>query len=100
MQLELDRSIKVTKHARDRIAESQLTVEEAIAMIWKSESEKSLNKKDKKYKREKYGAEQERVSYWRNGPCIFTLMEKLDDITKEPIYLLITMTNQEITMRW
>lgn len=99
MELEPSRQIKVTRHARERIAESQLTVADAIVMIRESQQEKSLNSKDKKYKREKYGEQQDHVTYWRFGSCIFTILEKLDDVTQEPIYLLITMTNQVITVR-
>lgn len=99
MELKPSRKIKVTRHARDRIAESQLTLDEAIAMIRESQQEKSLHNRDKKYKREKYGEDQDHVTYWRSGSCIFTLMEKLDNVTNEPIYLLITMTNQVITIR-
>lgn len=95
--MDTDLRIKFTKHAQERMLEAGLTYKQSIWMLQTAIKEKPQGMG--KYKRSRYGAEQEYVSYWRNGTVIFTVLKKNDFRTSQPIILVLTIIDQRVTLR-
>lgn len=85
----LDRYVKFSTHARERLVECQLTLPKAIWYLYQAEPEKlpkPLRKKKSKY--------HDTALYYRYGTVVFTLLPMIDRDTHEPIYLIVTIYDQ------
>lgn len=90
------RRIVFTKHAYTRMNECRLDPKKAWWLVGHAEPEKLVHQGE--YKREKYNGN-DGVSYLRNGSIVFTVVDKADGKTGEPIRLVITLTDQRVTAR-
>lgn len=80
-----------TKHSQDRLRECQINLPKAVFMLYSGTKEK-LPKELAKAKN-KYSDE---AIYIRNGTIIFTLIDSINKITKEDIYLVVSVYDQQI----
>lgn len=90
-----DLQVILTKHAIERLAESQLTLQDGLKLIATSNIE-ILGKSDRSYKQNKY---KDHAIYLRNGTFVFTCIKTMDKIRKFEVLLVVTVTNQLITSR-
>ena len=89
----LDRYIKFTKHARDRMNECQIEPVKCAWLIYGAEKyslPRDLNLNKKKYS--------EKTLYYRNGTYVFTLLPKTDITTGDNIYLVISVYDQRMDL--
>lgn len=91
----IDKYAVFTRHAHDRLRECQLTIAKASWMLYSAEVD-DLPKDIKRYKREKYGADSLHLRY---GTILFTLVPAIDKYTGDPIYLVLSVFDQRISIR-
>ncbi len=87
-----DLPIRYTHHARERLFQCQLDMKSASELL--RGSIKSFIKLD--YTKKKY--KDRSVEHWVNGTIIFTLRESKSRNTGNPVILVITVTDQRITL--
>lgn len=81
-------------HAKDRLREFRISLSTAYYDLCDATQEKAPNGK---YKKERYNGNQG-IVYLRFGPVIFTGKRILDFRTRDPIFLVITVTDQRVTL--
>lgn len=87
-----DRSLKITRHAYERAYEFQLTPSKLVWMFWNSEPESSPpgKRQDSKFA--------DKTRYFRHGTFVFVAGETDHKDTGEPIYLLLTVYDQRMSL--
>lgn len=81
-------------HAKERIRESNMSLHTAYYFLCNAEKEKNPMVQ---YKRQKYHGNNG-VKYLRYGSYIFTGKQVIDKRTNEPIFIIITFTDQRVTL--
>lgn len=84
-----------TRHARERMKLWNLSQSRAYHMLCEAIPDRAP---DRKFKEKRYHGNYG-VKYLRWGNFIFTGKEMLDKMTREPIFLIITVTDQRIMLR-
>ena len=90
--LDNSRKLILTRHARSRSEQFQLSIEKIIWMFWNSEEQDSPPGSGKY---ERSGAN-EGVFYRRSGTFVLTAREVTNQFTGKPAYLLITLFDQRL----
>lgn len=85
----LDRYVKFSTHARERLVECQLSIPKATWYLYQAIPEKLP--KPLKRKKARYHAT---ALYYRYGTYIFTLLPVIDRDTDEDMYLVVTVYDQ------
>lgn len=93
----MDTKLKIifTNHALSMMENFNIPFKKAIWMLQTATQE---TPPDIEYKFEKYGESQKDISFWRHGTCIFTVKNEIHRKTGEPIVLVITITDQRVTI--
>ncbi len=87
-----------TKHAIERLQESGLPLKGGVSLVEESQEEK-LPRDVIESKREKYNGNQG-VFYRRNGTFVFVTKYIIDRFTFRPILLVLTLTDQRVTLKY
>lgn len=96
-----NRKVVFTTHAFMRIKECQMTASEALE-VFKNATEYKMSDLDKnlaKHVKNKYDGNVG-IKYWRNGTLNFVGKEMLDNRSQEPIYLIITVTDTRVNIKY
>lgn len=88
--------ILFTYHAKQRMAESHVSYKQGVRLLLQAEPDKPIH--GYRYKKEKYNGNYG-VVYFRWGTFIFTGKRVLDKRTGDPTFLVITFTDQRLTVR-
>lgn len=85
----LNRYVRFSTHARERLVECQLSIPKATWYLYQAIPErlpKPLRKNKSKY--------HNTALYYRYGTMVFTLLPIIDRDTNESIYLVVTVYDQ------
>ncbi|MBV6446385.1 MAG: hypothetical protein IFNCLDLE_02683 [Ignavibacteriaceae bacterium] len=91
----LDAYAIFSTHAKERLKESNVSVSKAAYMLYNAEKEK-LDKNLRQYKNKRYGDEEQ--LFYRYGTFIFTLRKIKDKYSGDECYLVLTVTDQRLTL--
>jgi hypothetical protein len=90
MNLDPNRRLKITNHARERAEQFQIPIKKLVWMFWNSEEEP-----------EPPGSKRREgwvTAFRRNGTVVMTAGLVNDKRTEEPIYLLLTIYDQRMDL--
>lgn len=90
--LDNSRKLILTKHAKQRAEEFNITINKIYWSFWHSENEPNPPGVKKYYD----NGENDEVLYRRNGTLVMTVRETTNKFTGEPAYLMITMYDQNM----
>lgn len=93
----IDKYAIFSTHAKERLAESGITLSKANFMLYNAEPEK-LPAGMRLSKKEKYGGDTSEMFY-RYDTFIFTIRPIKDTFTGDDCYLVLTVTDQRITFK-
>jgi len=96
--LDNNRRLILTKHAFERINLYKIPIAKLIWLFWNGEIEK-LPKDIKRQKYNKY-SDRDKIIHIRNGKYIMTVKQTTNNKNGEPIYLMLTVCDQEINLRY
>lgn len=93
----IDKYAIFSTHAKERLAESKISLSKANFMLYNAEIEK-LPSGMRLSKKEKYGGDTSEL-FFRYDTFIFTLRPIMDSFTGDECYLVLTVTDQRVTFK-
>lgn len=99
-QLLTENKIIFSKHAIQRLKETDLDLRSAISSLRESYKYTAFTKQDKKYKLRKYGEKNGNVFYRQNGTVLFTCRISLYSKTKTQVITVMTVTDQRVNIKF
>lgn len=87
----------LSKHAKERAKEFQLTIYDVIDLV-NGSTEERVDKNFRKFNSEKYKGKNDNIYHTRNGVYVFVIAKTTNRFTNEPCLLVVTLTNQLINL--